>query len=57
MSNFVCTCISLIFLQFSMISFVVINTHEYLNLIVCVLNHSVKDLASILVQLSHSELL
>ena len=30
-----------------MISFVVINIHEYLNLIVCVLNHSVKDLASI----------
>ena len=37
----------LFLLQFSMISFVVINIYEYSNLIVCVLNHSVKELASI----------
>ena len=35
------------FLHFSMISFVAINIHEYLKLIVCVLNHLLKELASI----------
>ena len=35
------------FLQFSMISFVVINIHEHLNLIVCLLNHWLKELALI----------